>query len=246
MERRDLVDLLYTAHGRFKSLQLSWTYRYEEEVLRHLLENSSAQLLRRVATSSSDIPDPQQTNATKIIQRRIWWQRPGCWREEQWNSENEQSISIVCDGQSWQYSTKHKVLFTNTAGAHHKLFDSYKIQHTASTPLIEDVSEHIQLLDPSFLLASHELEVIGETVHAGREGIAVRGKYLKHRDLLFEDFFWATADEYAFTIDRQYGLLLRYAYILDRREVAVSSVDDVTFDQPIPANVFSPGPVTEA
>jgi outer membrane lipoprotein-sorting protein len=243
MDRRDLVDLLYTAHGRFKSLQLSWTYRYEEEILRQLLENSSTQLLRRVATSTSDIPDAQQTNSTKIIQRRIWWQRPGCWREEQWNSENEQSVTIVCDEQSWQYSTKHKVLFTNTTGAHHKLFDSYKIERTALTPLTEDFSEHIQLLDPSFLLTSHELEVIGETVHGGREGIAVRGKYLKHRNLLFEDFFWATADEYTFIVEKEYGVLLRYAYIQDSREVAVSSVDEVIFDQPIPASVFLPGPV---
>jgi outer membrane lipoprotein-sorting protein len=243
MERRDLVDLLYTAHGRFKSLQLSWTYRYDEEILRQLLENSSTQLLRRVASSPADIPDQQQTNVTKIIKRRIWWRRPGCWREEQRDNENEQSVTIVCDGQSWQYSTKHKVLFTNTTGAPDQSFGSYKIQRTDSTPSTEDVSEHVQLLDPSFLLASHELKVVGETVHAGRPGVVIRGKYLKHRELLFEDFFWATADEYTFIVDREYGVLLRYAYIQDSREVAVSSVDEVIFDQPIPANVFLPGPV---
>lgn len=90
------------------------------------------------------------------------------------------------------------------------------------------------------------LEVVGETVHAGRAGIVVRGTYVKRRDLLFEDFFWATADEYAFVVDRECGILLRYAYLLDGREVAVSSVDDVMFDQLIPAEVFSSGSVTEA
>ena len=211
MERRDLVDLLYTAHRRFQSIQLEWTYTYEEAVLRQLLENSSGQLLTRVASSPSDIPDHQQTNATKIIRRRIWWQRPGCWREEQWGDENEQSVSIICDGKSWQYSTKYKVLFTNMRGAQDQSFASYEIQRTASAPSTEDVSEHIQLLDPSFLLASHKLEVVGETVHAGRESVVVRGEYLKHRELLFEGFFWGTADEYAFIVDREYGILLRYA-----------------------------------
>lgn len=246
MERRDLVDLLYTAHSRFKSLQLSWTYTYDESVMQQLINNSSAQLLKRVASLPSYIPDQQQTNATKTIRRRIWWQRPGCWRDERWDSENEQSVAIICDGQSWQYSTKHKVLFTNTTGPYDQWFARYKIERTASTPLIEDVSEHIQLLDPSFLLASHALEVIGETVHAGREGMAVRGTYLKHRELLFEDFFWATADEYALIVDREYGILLRYAYLLDGREATVSSVDEVIFDQPIPRKVFSPGPVADA
>lgn len=246
MDRRDLVDLLYTAHGRFKRIQLSWTYTYDEAVLRALLENSNAQVLSRRAASPSDVPDDPKESVIKTIKRRVWWQRPGCWREEQSGSENEQSVTIICDAQSWQYSTKYKILFTNTGGRQDHSFADYEIERTSSTPSIEDVSEHIQLLDPSFLLVSHALEVVGETFHAGRAGIAVRGKYLKHRVLLFEDFFWATADEYAFIVDKEYGILLRYAYIQNGHEIAVSSVDDVIFDQPIPAEVFSPGPVTDA
>lgn len=246
MERRDLVDLLYTAHSRFKSIRISWTYTYDESVMQQLINNSSGQVLRRVASSPADIADQQQTNVTKIIKRRIWWQRPNCSREEQWGNENEQSIMIICDGQYWQYSTRYKILFTNTRGAQHQSLAGYKVQRNASTPSIQDVFEHIQLLDPSFLLVSHAFEVMGETVHAGRAGVLVRGKYLKYRALVFEDFFWATADEYAFIVDREYGILLRYAYILDHREIAVSSVNEVIFDQPIPANIFSPGPATES
>jgi outer membrane lipoprotein-sorting protein len=191
------------------------------------------------------MPDGWQDNTTKTVQRRLWWQRPGCWREEQRYSETEQSVTIICDGQSWQYSTSAKVLFTNARGLYDQAFVGYEIRNIASSPAIEDVSGSVQLLDPSFLLVSHDLEAIGETVHTGCEVVVVRGLYRKHRDLLYEDFFWATADEYAFFVDKEYGILLRYAYVLNGREVAVSLVDAVTFDQPIPASTFSPGSVAD-
>jgi hypothetical protein len=108
----------------------------------------------------------------------------------------------------------------------------------ARAPKLEDQLDGVQLLDPSFLLTSHDLQPIANVSHAEREAVQVRAIYQKGKNRLHEAFFWATADTLDLLVDREYGILLRYAALFNGREYAVSSVEQVTFDEPIPESVF--------
>jgi hypothetical protein len=69
--------------------------------------------------------------------------------------------------------------------------------------------------------------------------VQARAIYRKGRDRIPDAIFWATADEYDLVVDKEYGVLPRYAARLKGQEFAVTEVDRVIFDEPIPEEVFS-------
>ncbi len=100
----------------------------------------------------------------------------------------------------------------------------------------------VPLLDPAFLLASHEFEPGADVQYLGREALPVRAVPRKGKEVARDPFFWGGADDYELLVDKERGVLLRYAARLREQEVAIAAVEHVVFDAPIPDDVFAFNP----
>ena len=251
MHLKDLVELLYTAHRRYSSIQVRWTYRYSPAVMQVAQERWQEMMGGGSAVAFLVSPSGSNNENTSSgilqkqmdeVRRQVWWQKPSCWREERtWERASDNGY-ISCDGQWWLFSKNHVTTNATDIDTERWLQAGIHVQKSQGTNGMSDPTFSVPLLDPSFLLATHELEPVSETVHAGRPAIEVRGTWQKRIETLHEGFFWATADEYRLLVDKEYGILLRYAAVIDGEEYAVSSVEEVIYDQPIPPEtfVFSP------
>jgi outer membrane lipoprotein-sorting protein len=223
MELRDLIALLYSAHHNFQSIHLVWNYRYDVAAMQTIQERYTK---REPGFSPLVNAVSNQTNPISEIQHQLWWRKPDRWRLED-TVQGHTRVYTRSDGDFWTKSSSDgKVVHHNTDIIRHGFSE------------VEDLLQYAQLLSPSFLLASHDLHLEGETQFAGRHAIQVRAIYEKYKSSLHEDFFWASADEYRLLVDAKTGILLRYAAVLDGREFAVTSVEAVMFNQSIPNAIF--------
>lgn len=226
MNISELVMLLYTARERYTKIRVAWQYSYDVDAMNLLVARwTQQQPTGSVMTLQSSSPSAA-TAERYTLQRRVWWQKPDCWRDE-----NGGLIIILCNGRA--------AYFDINAEPDDPLTQQIQAQMNNQPLDIEDRVDDIPLLDPAFLLASHALEPLHETTHAGRKAVVVRATYRKGKSRAYEPMFWTTADSYQLTVDRERGILLRYAAILDDEEFAVASVDAVVFDGPIDASVFA-------
>jgi hypothetical protein len=188
----------------------------------------------------------QKTDDSEWTSRcQIWWQKPDCWREEEQVRKGPRPatlIRVICRDKFWLFNSHSKTLHTNVAAQanlpHVRAQKrSGSLQHHIHR--IEDAVNNVPpLTDPSFLLAGHDLEPIEYTTHAGREAVRVRALYQPGKETVRDRFFWEAADEYDLLVDKERGILLRYAAIIKENAFAVAAVKHVTFDEPIPDNVF--------
>jgi len=248
MELRDLVELLYTAHNRFSTIQVTWQYHYDEKVMRTVQDRWAAlhspDSVAALKTDSQPYERKPQ-NTVRHVHRRVWWKKPDCWREEQQLDGYAKSIAMLCNDEWWALGSRGDILYTNVKDR--ERWSRFGVQDVreGNPPDLEDCIRGVPLLDPSFLLISHDLVPLGDTVHAGREAVQVRATYLKGKSQLHEAFFWATAEEYELLVDKTYGVLLRYAAKVDGRVFAVSSVEQIEIDRPISQDVFTLAPSSE-
>lgn len=232
MKFSELLELLYSAYDSFHTVQMNWQYRYDEPSLNRVQERWAAQFPPgSVGILRSSVGAESERNGEVKVYRKLWWRKPACWRSEEQIDGRGNSVTILCDGM-WWLGGSSGVVYTNAVG-------NRKGRHEGHPPALEDLIRAVPLLDPAFLLASHRLEFVGETAHTDRPALRVRATYQKGRNSIHEAFFWASADEYDLLVDQEYGILLRYAALLDGQEFAVSSVDNVVFDEPIPDEVFA-------
>lgn len=248
MKLADLLQLLYTAHRQYASIQVSWHYWYRVDAMNEILEKWTAQQspgsvkeLRSTRSVPNQRSIPKQTEMA--VQWHVWWQKPSCWRDETQTSGHGTSTRVICEHRWSFYSAanNNSKLYTNTMpeGQIPKRYVR-KSQHRPGghLPQVEDVVNEVPLLDPSFLLASHDLEPIASTTHAEREAVQVKSVFRKGKDLARDPGFWGGADEHELLVDKERGILLRYAARLRGQEIAVASVEHVTFDEVIPDDVF--------
>jgi hypothetical protein len=236
MELRDLVEILYTARNRFTSIQVSWQYWYQHDATNVILERWMKQQASGSVAALKSASAGGSQNVSRFY-RRVWWRKPACWRDENEDEAGSNMISILCDGQWWSFHTAGQTLHTNVET--HDIKSGIHVVTNTAPPHVEDRVDDVPLLDPSFLLTSHDLEIVGDTVHAGREAVQVKAVYRKGKNRTYEPMFWSTADEYQLLIDQERGILLRYAAKLAGVEFAAASVEQISFDEPIPDTVFS-------
>jgi len=229
MELLELVGLLYGARDRFTTIQVAWQYTYEQAAMDTITARwMQGQTPGSVATLRSVSATAAPTLERHSLRRHIWWRKPDCWRDE-----NSQMVTILCGGRAAYFEIGPQS--PEQAAFQRQIQASLQ----ANPPDIEDRIDDAPLLDPAFLLASHRLEPLHDTVHAGRAAVAARATYRKGKSRSYEPMFWTTADSYMLTVDRERGILLRYAALLDGEEFAVASVDEVVFDAPIAVEVFT-------
>ena len=243
MELGDLLELLYTAHNRFFSIQVTWQYGYRVDIMNEALEKWAAQYPPGSvsALKSKSAQGTQNENEMKI-RWRVWWQKPSCWRDEDQIEGQGTTTRIFCEGRWWSFNSASRKLYTNVVpqekSPHLRIHDS-KSPTGARFTHLEDVINEVPLLDPSFLLASHDLQPMESTVYAEQDAVRVRAVFRKGKDVARDPFFWGAADEYELLVAKEQGILLRYAAKLRGQEFAIASVDHVVFDEPIPESVFS-------
>lgn len=227
MDAEALVWLLYTANRRFQNIQMRWQYHYEPAGMEQVQARWAATHAPGSVGVLRSSLEADEASGTIHVERRLWWRKPDCWRGEEQIAGGGKSVSVRCGADWWMLGSTGTLLTSRTRGAR------------GNPPPLEDLIRGVPLLDPSFLLASHDLTPVGETMHAGRAAVRVQATYQKNRDQLHEAFFWATADGYELLVDAEYGILLRYAALLDGREFAVCAVEQVGFDEAIPDAIFS-------
>lgn len=232
MELGVLTELLYTAHRRFRNIHLAWQYQYEEEKLNLVQERWAAESpAGSVGILRSSFGETLATGTIKV-HRRLWWRKPDCWHSEEQIEGRGSSVTVLCDDHWWMRGSTGALLTSEMGEAR------------GNPPPLSDLVRGVPMLDPSFLLTSHELELTAEMVYAGRPALRARATYQKNREMLHEAFFWASADAYDLLVDEEYGILLRYAALLDGQEFAAASVEQVVFDEPISDEVFAFPPVS--
>lgn len=241
---KELVELLYTAYNRFTSINAQWQHWYRSDIMNALIQN---QMLQKSANSMSFLSSnsvEQPVNQTPYKQgeryyHRLWWQKPDCWRDEtRKGMDGHRGITVYCNGNWWVFSSGINTLHTNVMPEKTLSHIKITIFPEEEVPKLEDRINNIPSVDPSFLLLSHSLHPVSETIYQGRPAIQVRAVYQKGQDYIPEGFFWSCADEYNLLVDQEYGILLRYSAILNGQEFAVSAVDQVIFDEPIPHEIF--------
>jgi outer membrane lipoprotein-sorting protein len=236
----DLVMVLYGAYYAFKTIDVQWKYHYDNDTFMRLWNEWVEQKPpnNTILTTNASIEQLPQPKIRSVYQR-VWWRKPDCWRSEYELESGNNLISIYCGEEWWSYTSGTNIVNTNKIPEGN--WGNYKFNVVNGS----DFHNHIartSVVDPSFLLLSHELEVTGVATHAGRGAVAVRAVYHKNKDHLREEAFWAMADEYHLLVDQEYGILLRYGAILHGKEFAVSSVDSVIYNEPIPDKVFQFSP----
>lgn len=244
MKLANLLYLLYTAHRNFTTIQVAWRYRYQVEALNKIQERWAAQ---RGSTSVQPLRAKAARGAQRqsemMMQWQVWWRKPDCWRDETELNGQGKNVRIIC-GDRWSfYSAAGQRLSTNTlpAGLQHR----QRIQRGRQPPgagqirhSVDEAANEVHLLDPAFLLASHELEPGADTRFLERDAVQVRAVFREGKEVARDPFFWGGADDYELLVDKERGILLQYAARLKGQEVAVAAVERVVFDAPIPDDVF--------
>lgn len=244
MHLPDLLHLLYTAHHSFTTIQVAWRYRYQVEALAEMQARWAAQRGPKSvqplwAKGAGGVQSPSE----RTMQWHIWWRKPDCWRDETELNGLGKNIRVICQDRWSFYSAAGQKLSTNTLpdGPQHQQRILRGRQPPGAgqiRPEVEEAVNEVPLLDPAFLLASHELEPGADVQYAGREALQVRAIARKGRDVARDPFFWGGADDYELLVDKERGVLLRYAARLRGEEIAVAAVEHVVFDAPIPDDVF--------
>ncbi|MFO7321000.1 MAG: hypothetical protein DIU68_004670 [Chloroflexota bacterium] len=235
MRLGDLLLLLYAARDSFSSVDVAWDYTYDDAAMNVILERwMSQQPSGQFASLKATGSEGDAGSMTKIT-RRVWWRKPACWRDE--TGTTSRMVTVICDGAGATFALEANP--SDAAGSGSGEQSPVRRLYSSSPPDIEARLDDVPLLDPSFLLTSHTLEPLEETVYLERQAIRVRATYRKGKNRIYEPLFWGTADEYELLVDQERGILLRYAAKLEQREIAVASVRHVAFDQPLSDDLFA-------
>lgn len=244
MELRNLLTLLYTARDNFTSIEVAWTYWYNPEKMNAVMQRWASEQPPGSVTSleiaSGD--ETQATPQTWQFSRNLWWRKPDCWREDDKSDTPghvSRSTTILCGGRWFSFIWPLNWLHTNVSPSEQEFPSSWRVIRDEKTPDIEDRIEGIPIVDPALLLGMHQLHIVEETTHAGRDAVRVRAVYRRGANLSLDGMFWSRADKYHLLVDKERGVLLRYAAVFEGEEFAVALVDRIVFDEPIPDAIFS-------
>ncbi len=240
---RDIRDLLARASASFDTIVVDWLAEYDTALLQHAADRSTpdrARLLAMGALARLEAPDPQPGVGEDRRFRhewRAWWRKPACWRDDIVWQNGATAVSIVCDAAASSFISPRRTLYTSERphGTLARLRAALGPRADHHVPRLEDRLQQVPLVEPSFLATGWQLAALGEDRHAGRAVVRVRATRL---DTTSRPALWDYVQEYDLLVDRERGVLLRYAGLVDGKEAGVMSVRSVRFDEPIPDDVF--------
>lgn len=95
------------------------------------------------------------------------------------------------------------------------------------------------LLDPAGLIGACSFELLGRVSLAGREAILLRATPLEEVEPFAFYHLGLGGDAYELAVDAERGVLLRYVALLEGREFDRLEVQEVAFDEELPAGTFT-------
>jgi hypothetical protein len=99
-------------------------------------------------------------------------------------------------------------------------------------------AEGFLFIDPSPLLATHELTQLSECAFLNRQALCFRA-IPRYRERVATDDFFYVGDHYDVVVDLERGVLLKYAAVKGDMVYAEARVETIAFDQSIDESVFS-------
>lgn len=246
---RDVGGLLAHARDAFESISLDWGAEYNAGLLQRAFERSVPDFAERVASGSIARLAPPRANVTAAADggwarhdARVWWRKPSCWRDEtMW----ENGATIVCtacgEAASWYMSALRTMRTNQTRKTLRHRVQSRLGRRGGprvpefSLPTVARQLAQTPLVDPSRFARGWDLTRSGEDRHAGRDALRVSAA----RRGADAAGVWEHVDRYELLVDRERGVLLRCAGLVDGAEARVYSVRSARFDEPIADAIFS-------
>jgi outer membrane lipoprotein-sorting protein len=222
-----VLELLRRGGSRYRTLRATIVTRRDwprvVEAHRRSVEEAERRGMKTLTVSLGRSTERESTERT-----RIWFEPPDRIRAE---TEGKQPETVVMDG-------KHAFRTSR--------LDGDIVRGPLRSPY--DMVQPLFLLRPRVLLPSYSLEPVGDIEIAGRPATAVvarirpaEGTRLEH----VHRFSWG-ADEHRLALDREYGILLRAAAVMEGEEFDVTEMTEVAFDEPIEPEVFRREPPSGA
>jgi outer membrane lipoprotein-sorting protein len=228
-ELGELLELLHGARHRFRTARGTVRRRHNWRLMQEAMKRENARrgrggsivLLQVAGQSGAEPPDVHE----ELV--RFWFEPPGRLREEAEASPPSSSRTVVLDGELWW-------MYSPDWGA------------TSNAGLSGEEASHMSagggelfraLLDPSGLAGVLEIDRI--EADAGRLLVRARPRddlddYQRHVRLHGD----SGADALEFVVDRERGVVLRMTAYLDGRELSVSELEDIVFDEVFPDGTF--------
>jgi outer membrane lipoprotein-sorting protein len=233
-ELAQLLELLYGAHARFRSVRgvlREWRdSELSERAIRHEAEQQErrqgqpvgrARSMQIAFASGPAGPAPPSEIETVV---RFWLELPDRVREEHHSTHphGRDGLVMVKRGELWWH-------YDPRSGA---------VSNEDEPEVGSGVGDSLeQLLDPIDLLAGRELELLGETTFAGRRALEVRSRPRSSNNPLIQAFR-VGAQEYRHLVDCERGVLLRNAALFQGQEFGVTELSEITFDEAFPDDTF--------
>ncbi len=230
MELKELINLLYLARNKFETIQMEWVYAYDEKILHEMFNNQSNEswvLLREIDAKRISLPnDPSHFSS---VHQKILLQKQHCLRFE---SEVKKGATIwIANGkQEWHIEPSNFI----------KRRRIKRIERELPINVLDEVIniQAGELLDPSFLLSSHDILAMGEERFLNREAVKFRALPRKGKDGGRESYFWRSTDEIEILVDKHRGTILHYEMKVNDSKFAYATVSKIIFDANIPKSAF--------
>jgi hypothetical protein len=214
-ELGEVLELLHGAGDRWRTARLTirdWLH-HERARVAHERRRQSGAAHQMTLYAHRGAPEPEHESVVRV------------WLDGDRAREERADGLAIRHGDRWW-------LWSEAFGARTNDGDP---RHLAG---IGDVA--LRLLEPSHVLAALRLELAGETEAVGRSALRVVARERDARRetgmLLFQLGYGA--DAYELLVDRERGVLLRTAALLDREPFAVTEVGDLAFDETFPPETF--------
>jgi hypothetical protein len=225
-ELGEALILMHGARDRFKTVRALIRERVDGHLAARAVERFAASPEGRAAGFDEDFADRADDRDPRVREGllRLWLEMPDLVREETEGDFWGGSGISIRDGRRWWSHHPGEGVHSNeddlTVGA--------------------DIGERAEpLLDPAPLLGALRFEPRGEVEIAGREALALTATSRPGVDL---DFTLGQlplgAEAYDLAVDRERGILLRAASLVDGAEFALVEMLEVAFDEHFPADTF--------
>jgi hypothetical protein len=235
-----LTKLIKQAITRFHSVMMEWTIERDDALLDSALRRRvRSQSGSAVALLSNGNPNGGLPDAGTTALGKLWWRKPTSWRDEATADGLGTTVRILDNSHYVGYSSRTGLLSTNLHPRQHKpRWTDLAVEERPdlgpyTLPLL---LREVPLVEPAFLIGTCSLNFEGTGVHIGRDVIKVKAV---RRAPECRAFFRASELEYNLLVDADTGILLRYVSMVEDREAWRLTVTSVTFDQPIPDDVFA-------
>ena len=233
MNERDLPEFLFAAGGRYTTLQVE----IRDWVNTDLRRQAHIQELRRnpyvdekTVQAASSAPTVADRRTPAEVIGFFCMERPAKWRNEELRSgESSARVSIVCGAKWWNQDPFFGVRSNLDP-------DPYPYVGPPQLPW------YVHWLNLSNAPEIYTLDVVGQTIHAGRHAVKLRATPRKVDPEVIPwevAGLWPGADEIKILVDIERGLLLNAAGYLSGRLFEELSVRSIAFDQPLPQGIFS-------